>query len=150
MKQLTPKLIEIFLNKVDSQFSVPLSQKQDLPEFAYKLYNKATICVDTNVTDIVAMVAGYTDNLTDNIAYISIVATLPEYQGNGLASKLIKQFINICKEKNIEAIHLYTDSSNNIAIKMYKQLGFVEWVIPNEFRPKDKHLIYYIKSELKQ
>ncbi len=148
--ELTPELIKTFLYKTDSQFPVPLSHKQDLSQFANKLYNQATLCVETNELEIIAMVAGYTDNLIDNIAYISVVATLCEYQGNGYASKLINKFIGFCKEKSIDAVHLYTDSSNNIAIKMYKQLGFTEWVVPNESRPKDKHLIYYIKSELKQ
>lgn len=136
--------IEEFLISADKLFPIPLSQKQNLKAFAQKLAEKATICTACEDGKIVSMVAGYTDNVVDGLAYISIVASLPNTQGKGYASSLIKEFIRICKQKTIDAVHLYTTKTNDVAIKMYKKLGFVEWITPNEPRPEDLHLIYYI------
>ncbi|MBQ8739410.1 MAG: GNAT family N-acetyltransferase [Clostridia bacterium] len=136
--------IEEFLTSVDKLFPVPLSKKQNLKDFARKLNEKATICTACEDNKIVSMVAGYTEDIVDNMAYISIVASLPNTQGRGYASSLVKKFIQICKEKTINAIHLYTAKTNVVAIKMYRKLGFIEWKIPNEPRIDDLHLIYYI------
>lgn len=90
------------------------------------------------------MVAGYTDNVIDQLGYISIVATLPDYQRQGLARKLVLEFIKECESKNLRGVHLYTAYSNTGAIKMYLNIGFVEYKCINEARPNDLHLIYHI------
>lgn len=133
-----------FLRRVDKNFPIPLSQKQELEVFSKKLIEKGTICIAADEEELVSMVAGYTDNIVDNIAYISIAATLPEYYGKGLASDLINEFITICKEKKITAVHLYAVHSNLAAVKMYEKLNFVEWKIADDSRPKDLHLIRYL------
>lgn len=133
-----------FLKKVDMSFPVPLSQKQDLMVLAEKLCVKGTLCVVTDNGEIVSMVGGYTENIIDNKAYISVVATLKEYGGKGYAKKLVKEFTDICKEKNIDAVHLYTVHNNTFAVNMYKSIGFTEWKIDDEPRKDDLHLIYHI------
>ena len=138
--------IKSFLTQVDHTFPTPLSQKQQLSTFAVKLYEKATLCTEVVNNKIIAMVAGYTEEVIDNKAYISIVATLPEAKGNGLASKLVKEFISICKKKNLDAVHLYAVPTNRAAMHVYYKLGFIDWKLPDEPRPEDAHLIYYIKK----
>lgn len=142
----TVRMVKSFLQKVDQIFPTALSEKQKLDEFADKLCTKATLCAAYEGNEIVSMVAGYTENIVDNKAYISIVATCPEKQGRGYASKLVKEFIAICDTKGIEAVHLYAASVNCPALNMYARLGFEEWIIPNEPRPEDIHLIYYLKK----
>lgn len=138
------EIIEIFLNKVDKTFPIPLSQKQDLRSYAIKLAEKATLCYVEIDGTILSMAAGYTDNLKDNNAYIAIVATLCEEQGKGYAKKVINEFIDVCKRKEITAVNLYAVRDNVSAIEMYRRLGFVEWHLPDEPRPDDVHFIYYI------
>lgn len=138
--------IEEFLKKVDKSFPTPLSQKQNLSEFALKLCEKATICEKREDGKIVAIVAGYTENIVDNIAYISVVATTESARGKGYSKELIKEFFEICKIKKIKAVHLYTARTNIIAINMYHKIGFVELIVENEPRKNDLHLIYYIKE----
>lgn len=139
--------IEEFLIKVDKSFPVPLSKKQNLSEFAIKLNEKATLCIKENDGEIVSMVAGYTENLIGNIAYISVVATLEGERGKGYSKSLVKDFIEICRQKKIDAVHLYTVATNISAVNLYKKLGFVEYIMENEPRPDDLHLIYYIKEK---
>ena len=104
--------IESFLTKADKSFPVPLSKKQNLSEFAIKLSEKATLCIKEENGEIVSMVAGYTESLENNIAYISVVATLENARGKGYAKASVKEFIEICRQKKINAVHLYTVSSN--------------------------------------
>lgn len=139
--------IEAFLIKVDKSFPVPLSNKQNLKDFAIKLNEKATICIKEENGEILSMVAGYTESLENNIAYISVVATLENARGKGYAKALVKDFINICKKKRIKAVHLYTVATNLSAVKMYKSIGFGKFILENEPRKNDLHLIYYIKEE---
>lgn len=139
--------IETFLRKVDSSFPVALSQKQNLHSFAAKLHDKATLCVEFHNQKILGMVAGYIKTPL-GIGRISLLLQrLKKPSGRGLAGKLMKEFMIICKEEGLEAVHLYTAPTNTAAVNMYRKLGFVEWNMPDEPRPEDIHFIYYIKKE---
>ncbi len=138
--------IENFLYKVDKSFPVPLSQKQDLSSLAQKFWERATLCVAWQ-DGICSMVAGYTENTVNNMAYISVVATLERAQGKGYASRLLREFIRIAEKKQQAAVHLYTHRENILAIKMYKKLGFVECMAEDESRRNDMHLIYDISGK---
>lgn len=140
--KLSKDQLLIFLKKVNNEFPVPLSEKQDLERYAEKLLEKATLCYKIDEKNqVIALVAGYTDCLSNNMAYISMVSTLPEYQGKGIATELVKKFINICIDKSISGIHLYAVEENTSAVKIYKKLGFRTMNIDNEKRPEDLHLL---------
>ena len=85
---------------------------------------------------IIAICAGYTNDQVQRLGYISVVASLPEYTNKGYGKVAVQGFI--------EAIHLYADKENKAALNMYGKLGFVDWIIPDERRPEDKHLIRWI------
>ena len=136
-----------FLQTVDSLFPVPLSQKQNLQDFAVKLHNTATLCTVCENDRIVAMVAGYTENVTENMGYISVVATLPEMQGKGYAGHLVEEFLAIACQKGLVAVHLYAVRDNLPAMAMYHSLGFEEWDKTDDPRPEDVHFIYRFRKE---
>lgn len=133
-----------FLKTVDIDFPIPLSSKVDINEYANKLLKDSTISLYRNDDNILGIVCGYTKKLKDNIAYISIVAVNKENRGRGIATKLVLDFLEICRSEKIDAVHLYTHKTNVKAIKMYYKLGFKEYIIPNEERLNDIHLIKYI------
>lgn len=143
--KITKEQVEVFLNEVDGSFPVPLSDKQNLATYAEKLITHATLCCEIVDGKILSMVAGYTKNIPDNMAYVAVVATVPEKKGHGYAKKLVNEFLSICKENDISAAHLYTHKTNKIAIKMYKKIGFIDYKVINEPRPDDVHLIYYTR-----
>ena len=58
---ISNRLIEKFLYKVDNLFHVPLTQIVDLVSFSKKLPDNATICAEFNDYEIVSMAAGYTN-----------------------------------------------------------------------------------------
>lgn len=141
MNVVSLDMIEAFLIDVDMDFPIPLSDKVILNEYAVKLYEKATLCCEIDNGTIVGMVAGYTENIINDMAYIALVGVKKEYRGNGIASKLIKQFIDISHNKKINRIHVYTDCSNKNAMLMYEKLGFKIFNCDNEPRPNDNHYI---------
>lgn len=142
--------LKAFLLSVDKSFPTPLSEKQDISALAEKFAEKATLCCVEKNGKILAMVAGYTENVTENRGYISVVAALPEARGRGFASRMVKEFIEIAASKGLSSVHLYTVRENIPAVKMYEKLGFLEWSCENEQRPKDLHLILEIRKETKE
>lgn len=135
--------MEEFLIAVDETFPVPLSKKQNLSDYAHKLYEKATICAALENERIVSLAAGYTENLADDSAYLAILATLPCARGKGLAAKLVKEFMQVCVDKGIRSMHLYAVSTNTPAMNLYYSLGFKNLQLADEPRKDDAHLIYY-------
>ena len=147
MQTVTAAKLERFLREVDRTFPVPISEKQDLAAYAQKLSERATLCAELDGKRIVALVAGYTENVTDNMAYISLVATVADAQGRGVGKRLTREFVSVAADKGLDAVHLYAVPTNTPAVSMYKKLGFEEWIRPDEPRPQDLHLIYRIKKE---
>lgn len=136
-----------FLVQIDQDFPVPLSDKVNLLQYASKLWSKATLCSQVENGRIVGLVAGYTDNLSDDKAYIAIVGVVKEARHKKIAQKLIADFVNICSEKHISYVHLYTSAENIAAIGIYYNIGFKKMTINNEPRPNDVHLILEVSKK---
>lgn len=60
----------------------------------------------------------------DKAAVIHILAVSPDYQGKGIGSEMVREAINLAKEKDMWAIRLDALASNTPAHRMYKRLGF--------------------------
>ncbi len=143
----TVKEIEAFLYAVDKDFPVAISEKVDLKEYAKKLFDNATFCYEYQNGVIAAMVAGYTHNLTENLAFVSIMATRKEYRGQGLASKQLAKFLEESRKAGAKGVHVYAVESNLPAVATYKKLGFERYAPQGEPRPEDLHLITYFKEK---
>lgn len=140
------KDIEEFLLEIDKDFPVPLSKKVNISEFSKKLFEKATIITKIKDKKIISMLAGYTENTENDLAYVSILATTKEYRGQGLAGKSLDKFIKLCKKKDLKGVHLYTVKTNTSALAVYHKRGFTEYVLENESRPNDLHLVLHFKE----
>ena len=143
----TKEMIYDFLMQVDCDFPVAISSKVDLEVYAAKLFNYSTICAYINEGKIEGMVAGYSNDHKEGIGYIALVATLKSVRNQGIASRLVHEFIDVSKAQKMNLVHLYTDKSNSGAISMYHRLGFVEYIVESEPRPDDVHLVYYIERK---
>lgn len=130
-----------FLKKVERLFPVPLSEREQLIMLASKFEKYGTVSYVRENGKIIAICAGYTNDQVQRLGYISVVASLPEYTNKGYGKVAVQGFIEKAKNAGMKAIHLYADKENKIALNMYGKLGFVDWIIPDEQRPKDKHLI---------
>lgn len=133
-----------FLKKVDRLFPVPLSEREQLIMLASKFEKYGTVSYVRENGKIIAICAGYTNDQVQRLGYISVVASLPEYTNKGYGKVAVQGFIEKAKNAGMKAIHLYADKENKAALNMYGKLGFVDWIIPDERRPEDKHLIRWI------
>ena len=138
--------IQKFIREIDKDFPVPISEKVDISDYSRKLCEKATIVTEIKENKIVAMAAGYTENTENQLAYVSILGTIKEYRGQGLANKLLSEFINISKQKELKGVHLYTAQTNECALSVYSKHGFTEYIVENESRPDDLHLVLYFEE----
>ncbi len=133
-----------FLKKVEQLFPVPLSEREQLTVLASKFEKYGTVsCVREN-GKIIAICAGYTNDQEQRLGYISVVASLPEYTNKGYGKVAVQDFIEKAKDAGMKAIHIYADRENEAALKMYEKMEFVDWVLPSEPRPEDKHLIRWL------
>ncbi|WP_392887958.1 GNAT family N-acetyltransferase [Eubacterium limosum] len=145
-EKITKKNLLRFIHQIDRVFPIPLSDKVNLEDYTEKLLKNAVICAEFDNEQIIGVVAGYINDIS-SIAYISLVAVLPQARGEGVASKLIKEFFEKCREKAYIAVHVYTHKTNHLAIRMYEKLGFKKYEIKNEPRPEDEHFIYDFSSK---
>ena len=130
-----------FLKKIDQLFPVPLSEREQLTVLASKFEKYGTVSYVREDGKIIAICAGYTNDQEQRLGYISVVASLPEYTNKGYGKVAVQGFIEKAKDAGMKAIHLYADRENKAALNMYEKLGFKDWILPNEPRPEDKHLI---------
>ena len=87
---------------------------------------------------------GTVSYIRENGKMIALVASLPEYANKGYGKIAVQGFIEKAKNAGMRAIHLYADKDNEAALNMYGKLGFVDWIVLDESRPNDKHLIKWL------
>lgn len=67
----------------------------------------------------------WSKQVADNkVAVIHILAVSPDSQGKGIGSEIVREAINLAKEKGMQAIRLDALASNIPAHRMYERLGF--------------------------
>lgn len=127
--------------RIDHLFLVSLSAKENLSELANKFIAYGTLGIVREEGRIISLCAGYANNKSTRLAYISVVASLPEYSGKGYGKIAVQNFIEKARKNGMKAIHLYAVKDNFPAIKIYESLGFVDYILEDEPRPEDRHLI---------
>ena len=60
----------------------------------------------------------------DKIAYLKLVAILPNYQNKGIGYYAIRQIVEMMRQRNYLKIALYTDEENFKAKACYSKCGF--------------------------
>lgn len=61
----------------------------------------------------------------DQVAVIHILAVNPDYQGQGIGARLVREAIELAKAHGMKAVRLDALASNLPAHKLYERLGFV-------------------------
>lgn len=121
-----------FLIEMDNAFTQPLSislgkQGLTIENYAHKLATCATIVYEEDDKgNLKGIVVGYTNNLPeDRSSYITQVVTSEIYRGQGVCTRLLKEYQEFCRHKNIYAIWLTTHMLNMKAQKAYEKAGFI-------------------------
>lgn len=61
---------------------------------------------------------------TDRIAYLKIVAILPDYQNRGIGHYSISHIVEMLRLRNYTKVALYTNQNNHKAQDCYRKCGF--------------------------
>ncbi|MBP1564486.1 MAG: GNAT family N-acetyltransferase [Oscillospiraceae bacterium] len=120
------QLLEFMTEEAYDFFYVQvIKNNMTIKEYAKKLSEKATIAYQLYDGNIVGLVAGYTNNLSDNCSYITQVFVSSDLRGRGIATKLLNEYFEYCVSKNINSCWLTTKKNNIASIKTYQKSGFV-------------------------
>lgn len=122
MKPLKVQLLD-FLNSVNEDFNPPLTEKVCLEEYVKKITEKAELIIEYVDDDIVGMVVLYCNDVISGIAYIPFCAVRKEFRGKGIARQLMMNAIKVAKDRGMSVLGIH--SNNIIAIKLYKNIGFI-------------------------
>ena len=96
----------------------------DITEYAKKLFVHGKIWCHYDMGKPVSIIAGYFNDETSKIAYLSILAVGKEYQGKRLASSLLKEFEEYSLQKGMNYIKLEVRKHNVTAQNLYKKFGY--------------------------
>ena len=117
------KLVK-FLRCIDNQLVTPLSARVEITEFAKKVLNKGIVYAIEQDNEIVSAIIFYANDVVEKRGYVTLLGTLPEYQGKGHAGKLLKAMERKARFEGMKKIFLDTDISNTKAVALYSKYGF--------------------------
>lgn len=129
---------ETILNKFDSSFIPPLSQRLDLHQYAEKLSKNAVWLLAYNHNTIVGHSAVYMNQ--KNYAYISSIAVLKEMQKQGIGNALWDRIELEAKKRNIYNITLNVYHNNLMGIQFYKKHSCIAIADENGWFTMNKQL----------
>ena len=115
-------------------------QKKDAIEFfAEKFSKNANVIMAENIEKkCMGFIAYYANNLESKTAYITMIATLPEYRGKHIGQSLMDYCKKDITAKGFSFIRLEVGKNNHIAQHFYKK---------NNFKPIEENAKYLMEWE---
>ena len=125
IKTASYEVIIDHLNKCADNFNPPLYTYVNIEEYSRKIYNNAITFESWANNNLVGLIAAYYNNYDTKVGFITNVSVIKEYQGYGIASKLLSNAIKYGKNNGFISLALEVNINNNSAIKLYKKYSFV-------------------------
>lgn len=112
------------LRSCDADFVPPLSGRVELDDYAHKISAKAARFEAWVDGELVGLVAAYCNEAERGIAFITSVSVRDDWQGRGVAARLMERCIGHVATIGFKRIELEVDKENSGAIKLYEKTGF--------------------------
>ena len=125
IKTASPQSIIEHLKSCADCFNPPLYRYVEIEKYGEKIYDNAVTFESWDGQTLVGLAAVYFNNLETKAGYITNMSVLKEYQGLGIASRLLKEVVEYGKQKSFLSIDLEVNSRNTKARELYKRYGFV-------------------------
>lgn len=119
------KLAEYY-KLLDNSFEPPLSSYVDIDAYAQKLVKNAYVCILQYNSRFAGLFAVYINDKVTQIAYMTSLAVLDEYKGNGFASVLMKEGIHIARENGMSLLKFEVKNGYERALKFHEKMGFIK------------------------
>ena len=112
------------LTKCANCFSPSLNTYVEIDKYGKKIFDYAITFESWDSNKLVGLVAVYYNNNETKAGFITNISVLKEYQGTGIASKLIKNAIDFGRKNAFIKLMLEININNTKAVKLYKKHGF--------------------------
>jgi ribosomal protein S18 acetylase RimI-like enzyme len=122
--QLSQKDIQEYLEENSSAFVPALFGRIDIKEFSMKIYEKAIHFYAFDNGIVVGFLAAYFNHPQKEFGYITTFSTLPNFQNQGIASKILEQVMIFAKINSFKSLQLEVHKDNIKAINFYKKRNF--------------------------
>ncbi|MBE7053777.1 MAG: GNAT family N-acetyltransferase [Ruminococcaceae bacterium] len=127
IKKLDEKYLEKlnnFLNEIDNDFPIPLSEKVNLFEFSKKVLSLGIVLAEFDGDTICGAILFYANDKETKTSYVSVLGVLKSHRKKGIAKRLLSECIKTLKEMDFKTVSLYTHKTNFSAIALYEKNGF--------------------------
>ena len=113
------------LERCDACFDQTLSARVNLSDYAEKLVqNAARFEAWSDGDQLVGLVAMYCNTRDAGTAFITNVSVLPNYQGHGIAYRLMEDAVKHAGDLGFQRIALEVGRGATVAIALYEKSGF--------------------------
>ncbi|MFZ6712866.1 GNAT family N-acetyltransferase [Undibacterium sp. TC9W] len=112
------------LRQCDTEFMPPLSSRLNIDDYAYKIWKRAMKFEAITNGKLVGLLAMYCNDKLNQLAFITNVSVLPEYQHQGIGLKLLNQSLAYAKKSAFLNVDLEVNNNDVRAIDLYSRIGF--------------------------
>lgn len=123
VKTASEEQIHSHLDNCDEDFSVRLSQRTNITEYAKKIYDQSVTFEAWYGGVLIGLVAAYINDLNFS-GYITNVTVERNFVGKGIAMTLMNMCIEYARKHYVNNITLEVLSGNYQALCLYEMLGF--------------------------
>lgn len=123
------RAIVAHLQACDAQFVPRLSDRVDLPSYGAKLAAHAISFEAWSEGALVGLVSGYANAPNRLDSFVSNVSVLPDWQGRGIARRLLSAFVLHARTAGFVRVVLSVNACNDRARAFYRKHGFIEGLI---------------------
>jgi ribosomal protein S18 acetylase RimI-like enzyme len=116
--------IALHLWACDKCFVPPLSRRLMIDDYACKLVERSIRFEAWQNDELIGLVAAYCNDPDKQVAFITNVSVLGQWQFKGIATRLVKSCIEYAKELQFMRMELEVDIKNSGAAKFYKKMNF--------------------------
>lgn len=114
------------LNELDLSLKPPLSERVNLRDFVKKIKEKGVIesAYSEDGKEIVGMIAYYNNDQKTKRAYMTFLGVRPNFQGKGIAKKLVDICLENCIRSNMESVEAEIGEENKKAFNLFRSRKF--------------------------
>lgn len=116
--------IDTIIRRCDKAFGSPVSMRVYYPELLRKIHHAGKF-IYAYAEEVLGYMALYANNLVTNVAYITLLAVSPEYQGSHIGTNLLVTGMDIARSYGMESCILEVKKTNEKAMRFYQSKGFV-------------------------
>ena len=120
----TAAAIADHLRACDRSFVPPLGARVEIDDYAAKIVAHAERFEAWSNDRLVGLLAVYCNDPVGKVAFVTSVSVLPGWQGQGVASRLLRACIEQLRQGHFEQIELEVDARNSAATLLYRKHGF--------------------------